>query len=166
MPASERFRLVEPRRPAPRPVRGRRILLAHAPTATCDALAVTIEAAMPDMEIVDTSSVDDARLAVATECFDACLICLDLPPAPLGGVRLASELMASGHSVVLVTRSLRWVPADKPALQQLPWITPDAGAAEVAGAIAAASGEFDSMIRARAPSVNDLLSARAARLRR
>lgn len=174
--ASEHHRVVEqrgsaprvPRAPhAPHTIRAWKLLLAHdARTATCDALAATIEASLSNVEIVDTSSIDDARLAVATESFDACLICLDLPPAPLGGVRLASELLAHGHPIVLVTRSLRWVPADRPELQQLPWITPDAGAGEVTGAITAASGEFDSMIRARAPSVEDLLTMRAARLRR
>ncbi len=71
------------RRPGPRSVRGFRILLAHdARAATCDALARAIEGALTNVEIVDASSIDDALLASATGQFDACLVCLDLPPAP------------------------------------------------------------------------------------
>lgn len=166
-PALERLRVVEQRRPEPRPQRRFKILLAHdARAATCDALVSAIEASLVHVDIVDASSMDDALLAAATEPFDACLVCLDLPPAPVGGVRLASELVENGHPVVLVTRSLRWVPPDRPALQQLPWIPPDAGATEVAGAIAAASGECDSMIRSRALLPDDLLSAPDLRARR
>lgn len=126
-----------------------RVLLAHdAGAATCDALARVIES-LGDMEIVDASSIHDARHAVAIETFDACLICLDLPPAPLGGARLASDLVSRGYPVVLVTRSLRWLPVDATALHRLPWIAPDAAQAEVAQAIAAASAECDSFIRRR-----------------
>ncbi len=166
-PASERIRVVDPRRTSPRPLRGSKILLAHdARATTCDALARTIESTLGNVEIVDASSIDDALLAAVTERFDACLVCLDLPPAPFGGARLASELVASNHPVVLVTRSLRWVPPDRPALQQLPWIPPDAGATEVAGAIAAASEERSSMTRARVPVADELLRVPALRVRR
>ncbi|WP_234023935.1 hypothetical protein [Sorangium cellulosum] len=165
-PASGGMDVVEPLRPGPRPVRRSRILLAHdARATTCDALARAIEDAVANVEIVDASSIDDALLAAATEQFEAFLVCLDLPPAPLGGVRLASELVAHDHPVVLVTRSLRWVPPDRPALHQLPWIPPDAGAPEVADAIGAATGEFDSMIRTRAPRPA-LLGVPALRARR
>lgn len=148
----------------------RRVLLAHdAAAATCDALVRAIAAALDDVEIVDASSIHDARLAVATEAFDTCLICLDLPPAPIGGARLANELVNLSYPVVLVTRSLRWLPPDATALRRLPWIAPDASAADVAKAIAAASAECDSGIRPRA-ALDELFEeadpSPAARLRR
>ncbi|WP_437663738.1 hypothetical protein [Sorangium sp. So ce1182] len=165
--ASGRLQVVETRRPGPRSVRSFKILLAHDPrAATCDPLARAIEAALENVEIVDASSIDDALLASATERFDACLVCLDLPPAPVGGARLANELVDSNHPVVLVTRSLRWLPPDRPALQKLPWIPPDARTAEITSAIAAATSECDSVIRARAPLPGDLLGAPTFRARR
>jgi CheY-like chemotaxis protein len=125
------------------------VLLAHnAVTATCDALARLLETS--GVEVVDASSMDDARLALETETFDACLICLDLPPAPLGGARLAAELLERGCPVVLVTRSLRWLPPDATALRSLPWISPDATPDEVARAMASVSDDCDSGIRMRA----------------
>jgi hypothetical protein len=142
------------------------VLLAHdVAAATCDALALAIEAALGDVEIVDASSIHDARHAVATEVFDACLICLDLPPAPLGGARLANELVQQGCSVVLVTRSLRWLPPDATTLRRLPWIPPDAAEADVARAIAAASIEQDSGIRVGV-GFEEIERADAARVRR
>jgi hypothetical protein len=151
--------------------RSLRVLLAHdARAATCDALALAIEDALGDVEIVDISSVEGARQAIATETFDACLICLDLPPAPAGGARLGAELVSHGYPVVLVTRSLRWLPPDATELQQVPWIPPEASAAEVAKAIAAVSAECDSFIRPRA-GIDELLEEapderKAARLLR
>ncbi|MCC6553626.1 MAG: hypothetical protein IT372_11485 [Polyangiaceae bacterium] len=146
------------------------MLLAHdASAATCDALAVAIESALGDVELIDASSIHGARSAVATELFDACLVCLDLPPAPLGGARLADELVSRGYPVVLVTRSLRWLPPDAAALRRLPWIPPDAAEPEIAKAIAAASAEQDSVIRPRVV-IDDLYDGaertRPARLRR
>ncbi|WP_437718850.1 hypothetical protein WMF45_22035 [Sorangium sp. So ce448] len=165
-PPSGRLQVVEARRPGPRSVRGFRILLAHdARAATCDALARAIEGALTNVEIVDASSIDDALLASATERFDACLVCLDLPPAPLGGARLASELMDNNHPVVLVTRSLRWLPPDRPILHQLPWIPPDAGTIEISSAIAAATSDCDSAIRVRSPLAGETLGAPALRAR-
>lgn len=168
LPVSEKLQVVGPRGPGPRSARGFRVLLAHdAHAATCDALTHALEASMTNVEIVDASSVDDALLASATERFDAFLVCLDLPPAPLGGVRLASELVETNHPVVLVTRSLRWVPPDRRALHELPWIPPDAGPDEVKSAIVAATSDCDSMVRSRAPLSSDLLRhASAARARR
>lgn len=126
-----------------------RVLLAHnATTATCDALARLIEAS--GAELVDASSSEDARLAVASETFDACLICLDLQPAPVAGARLASELLERGYPVVIVTRSLRWLPADATRLRALPWIRPEASAEELREALRAVSEEQDSGIRVRA----------------
>jgi hypothetical protein len=64
------------------------------------------------------------------------MVCLDLPPAPLGGVRLAQEILGKhGLPVILVTRSLRWIPAWAVALRDLPWVTPDASPDEVARAV-------------------------------
>ncbi|AKT41007.1 hypothetical protein [Chondromyces crocatus] len=125
-----------------------RVLLAHNATAvTCDALARLIEAT--GAELVDASSSDDARLAVEAEDFDACLVCLDLPPAPFAGVRLASELLERGCPVVLVTRSQRWLPADATALRALPWIPPDATEDALREALDTASGIQDSVVRRR-----------------
>ncbi|AUX23176.1 hypothetical protein SOCEGT47_036960 [Sorangium cellulosum] len=167
LPASEKLQVVGPRGPGPRAARGFRVLLAHdARAATCDALALALESSMANVEIVDASSIDDALLASATERFDAFLVCLDLPPAPLGGVRLASELVETNHPVVLVTRSLRWVPPDRPALLELPWIPPDAAPGEITRAIEAATSDCDSMVRSRAPLSGDMLRAQAVRARR
>ncbi len=127
------------------------MLLAHnATAATCDALARILEAL--GAEVVDASSMEDARLALETEVesFEACLVCLDLPPAPVAGARLATELLDRGCAVVLVTRSLRWLPPDATDLRALPWISPDARSDEVSRAIATATGDCDSMIRLRA----------------
>ncbi len=113
-----------------------RLLLAHdATAATCDPLAFAVEAALGNVDITDASSADDARAALQAGRFDVCLVCLDLQPAPLGGVRLAQEVLAEGLPVVLITRSLRWIPASAGALRELPWIPPDASAAEVSLAI-------------------------------
>src|SRR5436309_98560 len=65
-----------------------RILVAHdANAATCDPLIAALEPAFPRVEVTDVSSIDGARAALATSSFDACLVCLDLQPAPLAGVR-------------------------------------------------------------------------------
>lgn len=154
-PSSEgRDRRAEP------PPRCWRVLLAHDPrAATCDALADAIADAFDEVEIVDASSMEDARVAVATETFDVCLVCLDLPPAPLGGARLANDLLADGLPVVLVTRSLRWLPTNLPALSDVPWIAPEASVAEVEQAITLAAGEVDSMIRVRSSVLEEAAEA-------
>src|SRR5438128_2497662 len=80
-----------------------RILLAHDASApTCDLLLESLERALGEVEIVEASSVEGGRASVATCPFDACFVCLDLPPAPLGGVRLANEALRRGLPVVLV----------------------------------------------------------------
>src|SRR5262245_12035193 len=90
-----------------RRVRRWKLLLAHDATAsTCDPLTDAVEAALGEVDINESSSIDDARVALSTSRFDVCLVCLDLPPAPLGGVRLAQEMIKSGMPVVLITRSL------------------------------------------------------------
>jgi hypothetical protein len=119
-----------------RPVRRWRALLAHDATApTCDGLAFALEEALGNVDLTDASSVEDARVTLQSAHFHVCLVCLDLPPAPLGGVRLAQQMLAQEQPVVLVTRSLRWIPHNAPELRDLPWISPDAPAKEVAQAI-------------------------------
>jgi len=126
-----------------------RLLLAHdATAATCNPLVDAIEGALGNVDIYESSSVDDARDALRTSFgdaahephadgprFDLCMVCLDLPPVPAGGVRLAQELCHAGLPVVLITRSLRWIPASAAALRDLPWVPPDATTAEVARAV-------------------------------
>lgn len=131
-----------------------RVLLAHDATAsTCNALLDAIEGALGNVDVYESSSVDDARDALRSSLvdfpdpdapwpgsldgprFDLCMVCLDLPPAPLGGVRLSGELMRAGLPVVLVTRSLRWIPPSAAALRELPWVPPDADALDVARAV-------------------------------
>jgi hypothetical protein len=120
-----------------------RLLLAHDATATtCDPLLDSIEDALGNVDVYQAPSVDDARdvlrsSAAETDAprFDVAMICLDLPPAPTGGVRLAAEMRRDGLPVVLITRSLRWIPPSANALRELPWVTPDAGAGDVARAI-------------------------------
>ena len=127
---------------APSGTRQRRrwkILLAHDVAAsTCDALFGIIESALGDVEIIDASSVDDARTWLLQGEIDVVLICLDLPPTLIGGVRLAKEIQAHGPPVILITRSQRWLPSDAGALRLVPWITPEATVEAVTTAIIAA----------------------------
>ena len=124
-------------------VRRWRLLLAHdASASTCDSLIDAIESALGNVDASESSSVDDARLALHKERFDLCMVCLDLPPAPLGGVRLAGEILHAQVPVVLITRSLRWIPPSAAILRELPWVPPDAGAADVSRAVADAIGAF------------------------
>jgi hypothetical protein len=119
-----------------RPVRRWRVLLAHDATApTCDALVFAVEDALGNVDLTDASSVEDARVSLRSAAFHVCLVCLDLPPAPLGGARLAQQMLSQEQPVVLVTRSLRWIPQNAPELRDLPWISPDACAQDVAQAI-------------------------------
>jgi hypothetical protein len=120
-------------------VRRWNVLLAHDATApTCDALVTAIEDALGNVDINDASSADDARDALRRGWFDVGFVCLDLPPAPAGGVRLAQEVLDEGVPLVLVTRSLRWIPTGTTALQGVPWIPPDADAIAVSTAVAEA----------------------------
>jgi hypothetical protein len=126
-----------------RTVRRWRLLLAHDATAsTCDPLIDAIEGALGNVDVSESSSVDDARVALQTSRFDLALVCLDLPPAPLGGVRLTQEFLGEGLPVVLVTRSLRWIPPTASALRELPWIPPDADAAQVSRAVGEAMAQL------------------------
>jgi hypothetical protein len=124
-------------------VRRWRLLLAHDATAsTCDPLIDAIEGALGNVDVSESSSVDDARLALRKERFDLCMVCLDLPPAPLGGVRLSEEILRERVPVVLITRSLRWIPPSAAILRELPWIPPDASVAQVSRAVAEAVAAF------------------------
>ena len=139
-----------------------RLLLAHDATAsTCDPLIDAIEGALGNVDVNESSSVDDARVALLTTRFDLCLVCLDLPPAPLGGVRLAQEFVRDGLPVVLITRSLRWIPPAAAALRDLPWMPPDATAAQVSRAVGEAMAALgglpvaSSLTPSTLPAVND-----------
>jgi len=103
-----------------------RILLARDPRlSTCDALVRGLEI-QGNAEVVDAASVEGARAWVRRVPLDLCLVCLDLPPAPRGGARLARELLGYGYPIVLITRSLRWLPAEDVELRRLPWVVPEA----------------------------------------
>jgi hypothetical protein len=132
-----------------------RLLLAHdASSTTCDSLALVVESALGSVDITDASSVDDARVALFSVDFHVALVCLDLPPAPVGGVRLAQEVLALDVPVVLITRSLRWIPQSAAALRELPWVAPDAGTTEVGQAIVEALARFPSVdMGARSSSI-------------
>lgn len=130
-----------------------RFLLAHdVSSRTCDSLIVAVERALGNVDILDVTSVDHALSELQTGSFDATFVCLDLPPAPLGGSRLAQAIVQQGGAVVLVTRSLRWLPNGAVTLQRLPWITPEASPADVAKAVKAAMADVEAQSIAVAPS--------------
>jgi hypothetical protein len=116
-----------------------KVLLAHdARSATCDRLIEALPSALGDVELIDASSVEDARVSLHACAVDLCLVCLDLPPAPVGGVKLAADIHAYGPPLVLVTRSQRWLPADASSLRRVPWITPEAPLTALSKALIAA----------------------------
>ena len=137
------------RRPMARTNGRRRVLLAHDLGApTCDSLLSAIDDAFNDVEVVEVASAPDAQSVLERSRFDACFVCLDLPPAPLAGVRLAQAALRSSSgregssgrqrrapTIVLVTRSLRWLPPSAAELRSLPWVAPDAGVEEIAKAV-------------------------------
>lgn len=120
------------------------MLLAHdASAATCNSLIDAVEAALGNVDVSESSSVEDARLSLrldgGRQQVHLAMVCLDLPPAPLGGVRLAQEILGKHRiPVILVTRSLRWIPSWAVALRDLPWVTPDATPEEVERAVSEA----------------------------
>jgi hypothetical protein len=112
-----------------------------------------IVAALGSVDITESSSVDDAREALelaaagSSRGFDLCFVCLDLPPAPAGGVRLAESVLDAQIPLVLVTRSLRWIPSRAAALADTPWVRPEASAAEVSNAVLAATSAIAQLDR-------------------
>jgi len=135
-----------------RPVRRWRILLAHGATAACDPLFYAIESALGSVDLSEAVSVDGARAALQSGQFNLCMVCLDLPPAPVGGVRLAQEVLDEREvPLLLVTRSMRWIPPHATALRNLPWLAPDASANDVARAVEAVMEAFGY----RSPSLVD-----------
>jgi hypothetical protein len=131
-----------------RRIRRWRLLLAHDATAsTCEPLIDAIEGALGNVDVNESSSVDDAQVALHSGPIDLAMVCLDLPPAPLGGVRLAQEFLREGLPVILVTRSLRWIPRSAVALHDLPWVTPDATAAEVERAVIEVMASFNAPLQ-------------------
>lgn len=148
------------------PLPPRRVVVAHDMSLrTCDGLLEALELTLGSIEtsytgdlgegpFVEVSSLGAARAVITPET-DLVLVCLDLRPAPLAGVRLAEELIGS-VPVVLVTRSLRWVP-DTSTARDLPWIAPEAGAAELSHAMTAALAMRST--RASRASIPDVLTA-------
>ena len=121
-----------------------KVLLAHnGALPTCDGLFAAITEAMDDVQIVDAPSAEAARSILRRTPFDVCLVCLDLPPSPSGGIRLAQDLVRAGCPLILVTRSLRWLPRSAAELKVLPWISPEATPSEVARSIDEAIEELD-----------------------
>ncbi len=144
-------------------VRRWRLLLAHdASASTCNALIDAIEGALGHVDVNESSSIDDARVAMDAGRFDLCMVCLDLPPAPQGGARLALEVLRQGVPLVLITRSLRWIPPSAGALREVPWVPPDATVAEVSRAIADAMATLASAAPAPPASRRAGLEARAS----
>ncbi|MCK6588960.1 MAG: hypothetical protein L6Q76_15410 [Polyangiaceae bacterium] len=124
------------------PQRTWRFLLAHDASAkTCRPLLQSVERALGNVDIVDAASIEHALAELRDTTFDACFVCLDLPPAPVGGARLAQRMVRDGHPVVLVTRSLRWLPPDAKNLRDVPWVPPDAQPSDVAKAVRSALAE-------------------------
>ena len=56
------------------------------------------------------------------------------------------ELVRVGLPVVLVTRSLRWLPRSAAELKVLPWVAPESGASDVVRAIDEAVGQLDTTL--------------------
>lgn len=122
-----------------------RVLLVHdGSLPTCDHLFEVIAEAMDDVQVLDAPSADAARSILRHTPVDVCFVCLDLPPSPLGGIKFAQEMVRAGCPMVLITRSLRWLPKTAAELRVLPWIAPEASSAEVLLAIDEAVGDLDS----------------------
>jgi hypothetical protein len=121
-----------------------RVLLAHdGALGTCDHLLQVLADALGDVQVLDAPSADAARDVLRRTPVDICFVCLDLPPAPLGGIKLAQDLVRVGCPLILVTRSLRWLPRTAAELKVLPWVTPEADATDLVRAIDHAVAEVD-----------------------
>ena len=121
-----------------------RVLVAHdGSLPTCDGLIAAVAGALDDAQVLDAPSAESARSMLRRTAVDVCFVCLDLPPSPLGGIKLAQELVRVGLPVVLITRSLRWLPKSAAELRVLPWVAPEAPATDVVRAIDEAVGQLD-----------------------
>ncbi len=121
-----------------------RVLVAHdGALPTCDALIASVGGALDDVQVLDAPSAESARSMLRRTAVDVCFVCLDLPPSPLGGIKLAQELVRVGLPVVLVTRSLRWLPRSAAELKVLPWVAPESDASDIVRAIDEAVGQLD-----------------------
>ncbi|MEZ4298664.1 MAG: hypothetical protein R3B70_27180 [Polyangiaceae bacterium] len=121
-----------------------RALIAHdGRLGTCDRLFDVLREVMSDAHLIDAPSAESARHLLRRTPVDVCFVCLDLPPTPSGGIKLAQELLRVGLPLILITRSLRWLPRSAADLRALPWIPPEAEAHEVVRAIDEAVVEVD-----------------------
>lgn len=124
------------------------VLVAHdAGSSACDALVRLLEAGIPGRlepgALTRASSVQDAAELLRTRSFDVLFVSLDLQPAPQAAPKLADFALGRGIPVVLVTRSLRWLPAASAHLRLLPWVSPEATADELDAAMADALATFE-----------------------
>lgn len=121
-----------------------KVLVAHnGALKTCDGLLEVLRETMENVAISDATSVEEARASLRRGPVDVCFVCLDLQPSPLGGIKLAQDLVRVGCPLVLITRSLRWLPASAAELRVVPWVPPEATSAEVVRAIDEAISELD-----------------------
>ncbi len=109
------------------------VLVAYdAASNTCDRL---VDGMKVSHRMTLASSVQDAGELVRGRKFDVSVVCLDLPPAPHAAARFADFALANGLPVVLVTRSLRWLPTSAAHLRLLAWVSPDVRPEELDAAI-------------------------------
>lgn len=142
---------------------GWRVLLAHdGKSTTCNGLFDAIASALGKAQIIDAPSAEAARATLRRTAVDVVFVCLDLPPAPSGGIRFAQELVRVGCPLVLVTRSLRWLPRTAAELRVLPWIAPEAPPSAVMAAIEGALGEKGTSSQITFDSLEDLVDSQRA----
>jgi hypothetical protein len=106
-----------------------------------DRLSESVELAGAALTVASSTqdAAEQLRLARArVVAFDVAIVGLDLQPAPLAGVRMAEFALRLHVPVVLVTRSLRWLPIEAAGLRVLPWLSPDADVAAIDAAVAEA----------------------------
>lgn len=121
-----------------------RVLIAHdGALPTCDGVIAAVASALSDVQVLDAPSAESARSMLRRTAVDVAFVCLDLQPSPLGGIKLAQELVRVGLPVVLVTRSLRWLPKSAAELRVLPWVAPEATETDVVRAVDEAVGQLD-----------------------
>lgn len=130
---------MQPARSGRRLVGSRRVLLAHSGASACDMLLGSIDRVLGEVDLTEATSMEAGRLAVRQGKEAICFVCLDLPPRPHGAVSLALDIRRAGLPLILVARSLRWLPADATLLHEVPWVSPDAGDDDVSEALLRAS---------------------------